>query len=165
MASLHLDVYVPPNAHEHSGFPVKVYAHGGGNTGGGISWPLYDACNLANDAIVVTFNYRVGPLGFLPLDSAGIKGNAAIKDSIMALRWVKTNIARFGGMPDRVMLFSQSAGSDNSFVLSTLPEAKELISSVIFQSGGGLDVTSYDLAQKSGAAYAEYLNCSTTDVS
>ncbi|KAJ3488911.1 hypothetical protein NLG97_g6103 [Lecanicillium saksenae] len=55
-------------------------------------------------------------------------------------------------------------GADNSFVLSTLPEAKELISSVAFQSGGGQDVTSYDVAQKSGAAYAEYLKCSTTDL-
>ncbi|OAA52876.1 Carboxylesterase, type B [Cordyceps fumosorosea ARSEF 2679] len=119
-----------PTAREQPRLPVNVYSYGGGNIGGAITYRLYNACSLARDAIVVTFNYRLGALGFLALDAAGIRGNAAIPDHLVALRWVRDNIAAFGDAPDR--------------------------------SGGGRDVTSYEMAQKAGAAYAEYLHCRRT---
>lgn len=163
--SLYINVYTPPETTNHSSLPVKVWAYGGGNIGGATSYPLYDACSLATDAIVVTFNYRLGPLGFLALDSAGVKGNMAIQDYLAALKWVKENVASFGGDPSKVLLFGQSSGADDAFVVSTLPEARSLISAAVFESGGGLDIVPYDIAQLSGSSFAETLNCSTNDVS
>ncbi|KAK7426657.1 hypothetical protein QQZ08_006835 [Neonectria magnoliae] len=162
---LYLDVYVPSNATFNSALPVKVWAHGGGNEAGALSYPLYNACNLAQDAIVVAFNYRLGPLGFLGLESAGIKGNMAIQDYLAALQWVKANIAAFGGDASAVVLFGQSAGGDDTFTVSTLPQAKSLISAAILQSGGGQDLTSKSLAQYCGASYAETLKCGVQDLS
>ncbi|ETS85710.1 hypothetical protein PFICI_03735 [Pestalotiopsis fici W106-1] len=161
---LYLNVYVPPDTTNTSSLPVKVWAYGGGNIGGAASYPLYDACSLATDAIVVTFNYRLGPLGFLALDSAGIQGNMAIQDYLAALSWVKENIVSFGGNSSQVLLLGQSAGADDAFVVSTLPEAKSLISAAIFESGGGQDIVPYDIAQLSGSSFAETLNCSTNDL-
>ncbi|KAK2612594.1 hypothetical protein QQS21_001366 [Conoideocrella luteorostrata] len=161
---LFLDVYVPPSANAYSKLPVKVWAYGGANVGGAVTYPLYDACNLATDSIVVSFNYRLSALGFLGLESAGIQGNMALQDYLMALKWVKANIAAFGGDNKKVMLFGQSAGGDGTFVLSTLPQAKSLISAAVMQSGGGLDLVPYETAQIAGASYAEALNCSRTDL-
>ncbi|PNP50259.1 hypothetical protein THARTR1_08967 [Trichoderma harzianum] len=143
---LYLDVYIPPHATSKSSLPVKVFAYGGGNDGGAITYPLYDSCNLATDAIVVKFNYRLGPLGFLALPDAGLRGNMAIQDYLAALTWVKHNIKAFGGDSAKVMLFGQSAGADDTFVVSTLPESKYLISAAVMESGGGQDVAPYKTA-------------------
>lgn len=88
----------------------------------------------------------------------------AIQDYLAALGWVKENVASFGGDSSQVLLFGQSSGADDAFVVSTLPEAKSLISAAVFESGGGLDVVPYDIAQLSGSSFAETLNCSTNDV-
>ncbi|KAK6216052.1 hypothetical protein LQW54_003826 [Pestalotiopsis sp. IQ-011] len=161
---LYINVYTPAETTNLSSLPVKVRAYGGGNIGGATSYPLYDACSLATDAIVVTFNYRLGPLGFLALDSAGVKGNMAIQDYLAALGWVKENVANFGGDSSKVLLFGQSSGADDAFVVSTLPEARSLISAAVFESGGGLDIVPYEIAQLSGSSFAETLNCSTNDL-
>lgn len=130
---------------------------------------MYDACSLASNAadnaILVSFNYRLGPLGFLALADAGIGGNMAIQDYLAALTWVKENIASFGGDPAKVLLFGQSAGGDNSFVVSTLPEAKGLVSAVAVQSGGGQDLTPLKTAHLTATSYAKTLGCDTKDVS
>jgi para-nitrobenzyl esterase len=60
---------------------------------------LYNGCNLATDAVVVSINYRLGPLGFLALKSVGVSGNMAIQDVLLGLQWVQSNIAAFGGDP------------------------------------------------------------------
>ena len=99
MFSLKLDVYVPGNASVSSGLPVKVFIYGGVGTAGGISDALYNGCNIATDAIIVTINYRLGPLGFLALESAGVGGNMAIQDILLGLEWIQSNIAAFGGNP------------------------------------------------------------------
>jgi carboxylesterase type B len=97
---LYLDVWTPPNTTSTSGLPVKVWLYGGNNDAGGISNPLYDGCKLAmHDAILVSINFRVGPLGFLAIDSAGIDGNFGLQDILLGLRWVKSNIVSFGGDP------------------------------------------------------------------
>ncbi|KAH6884126.1 putative carboxylesterase [Thelonectria olida] len=162
---LYLDVYVPADATAKSALPVKVWTYGGANEAGALSYPLYDACNLAQDAIFVSFNYRLGPLGFLGLETAGIKGNMAIQDYLAALTWVKHNIAAFGGDASKVVAFGQSAGGDDTFVISTLPQAKSLISAAVLQSGGGQDLTSKSLAQYSAASYAEALKCDIDNLS
>lgn len=132
---------------------------------GDIANPLYNACNLAVDAVVVAFNYRLGPLGFLGLHAAGIKGNMAIHDYLLALEWVRENIAAFGGNPNKVVIFGQSAGADNVFTVSALPQARKLISGAILESGGGIDLIPPHIAQYSGTSYAETLGCSASDAS
>ena len=156
-----IDVYVPPNVEDG----VKVWQYGGFNEVGGTTYPLYDGCHLATDSIAVAFSYHVGPLGFFALESAGIKGNMAIHDALAALQWVQTNIASFGGNKSQVVLFGQSSGGDDTFVISTLPQAKRLISAAIVELGGGQFVTPYNVAQEVGVGYAATLNCSVKDVS
>lgn len=159
MCSLTVDVYVPSNADKSSHLPVKVWAYGGFNAAGGTSYPLYDACNLATDAVVVEFNYRLGPMGFLALDSAGVMGNMAIQDGLAALEWVQDNIADFGGDKSHVVLFGQSAGANDAFTISTLPQAPKLMKSAIVQSGEGTFLTPAKLAQDAGTQFAKALNC------
>ena len=91
-------MYVPPNTTSKSGLPVKVWVSGDGKTGEIIADALYSGCDLAkSNTIVVTVNYRCGPLGFLALSRAGIEGNLGVHDIILALQWVQSNIASFGG--------------------------------------------------------------------
>lgn len=145
--------------------PVKVWAYGGGNGGDALTFPLYDGCNLATDSVVVTFNYRLGPLGFMSLNEAGIQGNMAIQDYLAVLHWVQHNIGAFGGDRSKVMLFGQSAGADDAFVVSTLPEVKSLVSSMVLQSGGGQDLLSLENAQVVGASFAAAAGCASTNAS
>ena len=90
--------------------PVLVYVHGGGFTQGSGSDPLFDGARLAaaEDSVVVTLNYRLGPLGFLVLDGNGRGGMNGISDVVEALKWVQTNSHAFGG--GKVTLFGESAG-------------------------------------------------------
>lgn len=162
---LYLDIYVPPNTSNTSLLPVKVWVYGGGEMGGGVANALYTGCNLATDAIVVTVNYRVGPLGFLALSSAGIEGNFGIQDIILALQWVQSNIVTFGGDKTKVLVFGQSAGAVNTFFISTLAEAPSLMNAAIMESGGGRDAPINSSFQATGTKYAQRLNCSVTDVS
>lgn len=98
LISLFLDIWAPANATEDSKLPVKIFVYGGSNTDGGISDSLYAGCNIADDgAILVSINYRLGPLGFMALDSAGIQGNQGIQDLLLGLKWVKQSISKFGG--------------------------------------------------------------------
>ena len=113
--------------------------------------------------LVVSINYRLGPLGFLALDSAGIKGNQAIQDILLGLQWIQDNIGAFGGDPKQVLLFGQSAGAVDTFTVSTLPQAPKLIKAVIPESGGGRMVASAAAMQDFGANYAGLLSCSIHD--
>lgn len=98
--SLYLDVWAPAGATPDSKLPVRAWMYGGFNNVGGISDPLYDGCNIAaSGAILVSINYRVGPLGFLALPSASIQGNQAIQDILLGLQWLQDNIEAFGGDP------------------------------------------------------------------
>ena len=98
--SLLLDIWASANATASSALPVRVWLYGGSNMAGGISNPLYDQCNVPDtNAIAVSLNYRLGPLGFLALDSADFGGNQAVLDQLLGLQWVQENIAAFGGDP------------------------------------------------------------------
>ncbi|XWW98768.1 hypothetical protein V2A60_006770 [Cordyceps javanica] len=162
---LYLDVYVPaaPNGNGKP-WPVKVYSYGGANVFGDLAYGMYDACHLATDAVVVTFNYRLGPLGFLGLAAAGIRGNMALQDHVAALEWVRAGIAAFGGDPRAVVLFGQSAGADNAFVVSALPRAPALLDGAVLQSGGGSEVLTLEEAQRIAASYVGVLGCATNDL-
>ncbi|KAL3472898.1 cholinesterase [Aspergillus californicus] len=104
---------------------VMLWIHGGAFTSGTGSDPTFDGTNLASrgDVVVVTINYRLGPLGFLVLGDEGINGNFGLADQITALDWVRENIRDFGGDPDRITIFGQSAGAMSVRALLASPEA------------------------------------------
>ncbi|MYA32149.1 MAG: carboxylesterase family protein [Gemmatimonadales bacterium] len=123
--------------------PVMVWIHGGALTRGSGSTGIYDGTALAEKgAVVVTINYRLGPFGYLahPLLSAesehGSSGNYGVLDQVAALEWVRDNIAAFGGDPERVTIFGESAGSWSVNTLMATPLAAGLFHRAIGQSGG-----------------------------
>jgi len=108
--------------------PVMVFLYGGGFIGGSCAYPLYDGAKLAaNGVVVVCLNYRVGIFGFLAHPALSAEsphkssGNYGLLDQIAALEWVKDNIAAFGGDPQRVTVFGESAGAVSIAVLMTSP--------------------------------------------
>uniref|UniRef100_A0A182LY46 carboxylesterase n=1 Tax=Anopheles culicifacies TaxID=139723 RepID=A0A182LY46_9DIPT len=108
---LHLNVYTPQLHRPNAPLPVMVFIHGGAFKYGSGNSDCYSPEDLLEqNVVVVTFNYRLGPLGFLHLPSQGIEGNMALKDQLLALRWVAENIAHFNGDPNNVTLFGESAG-------------------------------------------------------
>ena len=136
---LYLNIWAPTKARK---LPVIVWVHGGGMYGGTAAQPLYDGTNLARrGAIVVTLNYRLGIFGFFALPELSaetpehVSGNQGILDQIAALRWVRANIAAFGGDPDRVTIMGNSAGSESVAVLVASPLAKGLFQRAIAESG------------------------------
>ncbi|GLY87517.1 carboxylesterase/lipase family protein [Actinoallomurus iriomotensis] len=117
--------------------PVMVFVHGGGFVAGSTRAALYDGSGFARDGVVlVTLNYRLGIAGFL--DLPGAPANRGLLDVVAALRWVRENIAAFGGDPDNVTLFGQSAGATIAGGVLADPEAAGLFRRVIVQSGSGL---------------------------
>ena len=116
---------------------VMVWIHGGGLLSGASSWQMYNPTNLAlkGDVIVVTINYRLGALGFLAVGSEESTGNFGILDQLAALRWIKDNIATFGGNPENITIFGESAGSMSVSTLVALPKAKGLFNRAICESG------------------------------
>jgi para-nitrobenzyl esterase len=128
--------------------PVMLWFFGGANVTGSANNPVFDGAALAKQGVVVvTMNHRVGALGFLahPALSAesghNSSGNYTLLDQIAALRWIKANIAKFGGDPNHVTLFGQSSGSFDILLLMTSPLAKGLFVNAIAESGQFL---SYD---------------------
>ncbi len=102
-----------PKASKSAKRPVMVFIYGGAFIEGSSNLPLMNGKNLAagGDVVVVSMNYRVGAFGFMANNAWGAEGNYGIQDQQMALRWVNDNIAAFGGDPDKVMLFGESAGA------------------------------------------------------
>jgi para-nitrobenzyl esterase len=139
---LYLNVWTPANsAHDH--IPVLVWIYGGGFNAGATSIPTYSGEVLARKGVVlVSIAYRVGPLGFLahPELSAEsphhVSGNYGLLDMIAALEWIKTNIAAFGGDPNKVTIFGESAGGIAVSQLCASPLAKGLFEGAISESGG-----------------------------
>lgn len=146
---LQLNVW-SPEVRAGANRPVMVWLHGGGLTQGSAverrtdGVPLYDGARLADDGVVlVSINYRLGPLGFLALrelenefpDQPGA-GNYGLLDQIAALQWVRANIRGFGGDPERVTIFGESAGGLSTCALIVSPLARGLFHRAIMQSGG-----------------------------
>ncbi len=136
---LYLNVFAP--AEGGGGRPVMVWIHGGAFIGGSGSARWFDGGRFASEgAVVVTLNYRLGALGFLELgDRAGggyrAAGNCGILDQLAALRWVRDNIGSFGGDPDQVTVFGESAGAMSIGVMLAMPAARGLFRRAILQSG------------------------------
>jgi para-nitrobenzyl esterase len=144
---LSLNVWTPelpasPTGEPGEGRPVMVFIHGGGFTSGSGSVFLYRGGDLVRngDAVVVTINYRLGALGFLGhrdlADPDALVGNWGLHDQLAALRWVRDNIAVFGGDPNAVTIFGESAGGFSVATLLGTPAASGLFRRAIVQSGG-----------------------------
>ncbi|WP_155589740.1 carboxylesterase family protein, partial [Streptomyces cavernae] len=117
---LTLNVWAPEGA---SGLPVMVWIHGGGYVIGTSGVPDYDGGRLAreHDVVVVTFNYRLGVEGFAQIE--GAPANRGLLDQVAALEWVRDNISAFGGDPDRVTVFGESAGAGSIAALLVMERA------------------------------------------
>ncbi|XP_063229167.1 uncharacterized protein LOC134534613 [Bacillus rossius redtenbacheri] len=154
---LYLNVYVPQvasNASRTGGLPVMVWIYGGGFTGGGGVKSIYAPDNLLNrSSILVTFNYRVGALGFLSMEHPDVTSNAALKDQVAALRWVRRNIAHFGGDPDEVTIFGESAGGISVDMHLLSPMSEGLFKRAISQSGSALAVNFKPRYNATGEAF------------
>lgn len=164
---LFLNVYAPADATDKSKLPVMFWIHGGGYSGGGSSEPRHNGDFLPLKGVVlVTINYRLGVFGFLATadlakEANGVAGNYGLADMIAALGWVKGNIKGFGGNPDNVTIFGESAGS---FAVSTLmasPAAKGLFHKGIGESGaafgGALAYDSVEAREKSDGEWVASL--------
>lgn len=139
---LYLNVWTNTNVKDHK--PVMVFIHGGAYGYGGTSDPIYDGHNFVEeykDIILVTIAYRVGIMGFINFAKVpGSNGyedspNLGLLDQVMALKWIKNNIESFGGDPNNVTVFGESAGGGSVSILPVMDEAKGLFNKVIGESG------------------------------
>lgn len=136
---LYLNVYTPARSSEER-LPVMFWIYGGGFNGGRADTPILDGDEINRRGVVlVTINYRCGVMGFCALPGWENAVNAGILDQIAALQWVRENIAAFGGDPDCITIFGQSAGGVSVRMLLTSPLSQGLFHQAIIQSGGGLN--------------------------
>jgi len=138
------------------GLPVMVWIHGGAFTNGSSAVPDYDGSRFARDGVVcVTINYRLGVDGFLYLGDES--ANLGLLDQVAALVWVQENIAAFGGDPQNVTIFGESAGGMSVATLLSMPRAAGLFHRAIAQSGAGHHTLSPSTARGIGQYLAEKL--------
>ena len=143
--------------------PVLVYFHGGGFTfGSAYELPSQEGAQLArhHDAVSVTVNHRLNLLGFLDMSEIGGPAyadsvNVGMTDLVASLRWVRENIANFGGDPDAVMIYGQSGGGSKVTCLMGMPSAAGLFHRASVQSGGGGNIPGTEQSQRVGQAIDE----------
>ncbi len=155
---LTLNIWSPRGAADNPR-PVLLWLHGGGFTSGSGGWDWYDGARLAalGDIVVVTANYRLGPLGFLQLPEIG-SDNLGLRDQAHALRWLAADVAAFGGDPELITVGGQSAGAFSALALALDPETGPLVRRVIGQSGPwALPSPTPDQAARTAVAYLDIL--------
>jgi carboxylesterase type B len=125
-----------------------VWIHGGGFTGGTGSDPTFDGGNMASrgDVVIVTVNYRLGTLGFLALDGTTLKGNYGIVDQLTALQWLRNHIENFGGDPERITVYGQSAGAASVrallSIMATRSDIQKVAGAILMSNPDGLAYSS-----------------------
>lgn len=151
--------------------PVMVWIHGGAFSIGSGSSPTYDGSTLSrrNDVVVVTLNYRLNLLGFLNLNQVtGGKipatGNEGLLDQVAALNWVREYISIFGGDPDNVNVFGESAGAMSIACLLAIPVAKDLFHKAVMESGVGSTTIELAEAAEVGEQFLEVTGIKGSDV-
>lgn len=167
---LTLNIFTPARMDER--LPVMVWIHGGGFVSGTGGDPLYDGSALARDGVtVVTFNYRLGALGWLAggllskEDEEDGVGNYGMKDQIAALRWVHDNISAFGGDPDNVTIFGSSAGANAVAMLMASKRAAGLFQKAIIQSASFREpARDRGAGEKAAQAFAQALGVSEIEM-
>ncbi|HEV2578913.1 MAG TPA: carboxylesterase family protein [Acidobacteriaceae bacterium] len=169
---LHLNVWTPsPHARGHERRPVLFYIHGGAYNSGTVNSVLYDGTRLCRrgDVVVVTVNHRLNAFGYLYL--AGVSadpkyadsGNVGMLDLVLALRWVKDNIAAFGGDPTRVTIFGQSGGGAKCATLMAMPAAHGLFHRVMTMSGQQVTAAPEAIATARARDFLAKLGLTTSD--
>lgn len=169
---LYLNIWSPAKTPADN-LPVMVWIYGGGFSFGATSEPVYTGENLAGKGVIlVSIAYRVGQLGYLALPELSaenphhVSGNYGLLDMVAGLEWVKKNIRAFGGNPDKVTIFGESAGGIAVSMLCTSPLAKGLFHGAISQSGGsfgparattypGENLKTLSFAEKQGLEFME----------
>ena len=150
--------------------PVMFWCHGGGFATGSGSSPDNDGTNLARrgDVVVITINHRLNVLGFANFSEFSrdfsASGDVGMMDIVLALKWVRTNIAHFGGDPNTVMIFGQSGGGRKVETLLAMPSAKGLFHRAVIESGAALQVTGKDIAIRNGEQLLAKLGIPKSDV-
>jgi para-nitrobenzyl esterase len=167
---LRLNVWASSDTRPGDAKPVLVWLHGGAYVLGSSSQVLYDGRRLVGhgDVVVVTANYRLGALGFLDLSSCDTAGrhfdsNVGLRDALAALQWVRDNIAGFGGDPQRVTLFGESAGAGIVTTLLASPAAEGLFAAAIAQSSPATSVYDRDRAQRVAEAFLDKLGIARSE--
>lgn len=156
---LTLNVWTPDP--DTRGLPVMVFIYGGAFVAGASSTPLYHGTRFARDGVVfVSFNYRLGIEGFLPLKGGAT--NIGLRDQIATLTWVQDNIAAFGGDPNNVTIFGESAGAISVASLFAISSARGLFRRGISQSGGGQHTMSMEQATRVAAKLGDILGIPPT---
>ena len=151
--------------------PVMFWCHGGGFATGSGSSPGTDGTNLARrgDVVVVSINHRLNVLGFTNLVEAfgrdyAQSGDVGMLDIVQALKWVRTNIERFGGDPNTVMIFGQSGGGRKVSTLLTMPSAKGLFHRAVIESGATIKLVERDAAAKVAERLLSKLSLNNTQL-
>lgn len=168
---LYLNVWAPPKDGKKR--PVMFWIHGGGFISGSGSSSMYDGTQLVQngDVVVVTINYRLGAMGFLYFgdikgaDKNEFQSNLGIKDQVAALKWVKENIAAFGGDPDAITIFGESAGAISVQTLMSIPAAKGLFKRAIVESGSADILWTHEYATSVTLDYLKILGVSPDSLS
>ncbi|MEI9815098.1 MAG: carboxylesterase family protein [Acidobacteriota bacterium] len=134
---LRLNIWTPSTTGKH---PVMVWFHGGGFSSGNGGYTIYEGANMAkrHDVVMVTINHRLNSFGFTDLSAFGGGTNVGMLDCVLALEWVRDNIAGFGGDPQNVTIFGQSGGGAKVSTLLAMPAAKGLFHRAIIESGSYL---------------------------
>ena len=171
---LYLNIWTPAAGQTNKKLPVAMWIHGGGYREGFAFEPEMDGGEewATRGVILVTVTYRLGVMGFFshPLLSAesphGVSGNYGLLDQVAALKWIHNNIQQFGGDPDNITIFGQSAGAGSVQSLCASPLSKNLISHAISMSGGGLGnfrmgSNSFDTAQLANKNMMDYFKKTT----
>ncbi|XP_066997937.2 juvenile hormone esterase [Anabrus simplex] len=161
---LFLNVYAHKNARRN---PVIVWVHGGsfyaGHGGINITAPQF---LLDQDITLVTFNYRLGPLGFLSTGDSALPGNYGLKDAVEVLRWIQRNIESFGGNRDLVTVYGYSSGGAMAQSLTMSPLTKGLFHRVIFESGSALHHWAFKSSPiQEARQVAKLIGCPSSDSS
>ena len=146
--------------------PVLVWIHGGAFSLGAGSLSAYDGSRMAaaTNTVVVTINYRLGALGFLLIDDPSCTPNVGLLDQVAALEWVRDNISAFGGDPDNVTIFGESAGGGSVLSLLSMPSAVGLFQRAIVQSGATDLLLHREKAQLVTEAFARSAGLDAVDV-
>jgi len=160
---------VAPSAPVDEPLPVLFFIHGGGYMLGSSATPIYDGAGLAcRGCVYVSANYRLGALGCLDLSSLSTRehrfdGNLFLRDLVLALQWVRDNIASFGGDPQRVTIFGESAGAHAVATLLAVPAARGLFAGTIVESPASGMVRGADAAARFAEQFAELLGARPDD--
>ena len=151
----------------NASMPVMVWLHGGGFDSGTSAWNP-GMCLAKKDVVVVSINHRLNIMGFLDLSACSEKykysANVGMLDVVAALRWVRDNIAQFGGNPGNVTIFGESGGGGKVGTLLSIPSARGLFHKAIIMSGTILNVNTKAMSESLGKAMLKELNIDATDI-